>query len=208
MTPALAAARVVIDRIPARELARRELDKPIYHAHDPNPVMAALNAVVGWLVDWAGRAADHVPGRWPGLVALAALVVALIVAVRLRAGPLRREAGRAVVPAGEEPRTAEQFRAAARRHAEAGEWPAAVADRMRALATELEDRGVVGRLPGRTADELAAEAGAALPARAAGLRDAARRFDALWYGGRPGGAADYRAVAAVDDAIRGVRAPA
>ena len=39
---------------------------------------------------------------------------------------------------------------------------------------------------GRTADEFAAEAGRALPVHAEALRDAARQFDEIRYGQRPG----------------------
>jgi Domain of unknown function (DUF4129) len=38
--------------------------------------------------------------------------------------------------------------------------------------------------PGRTADEAAAAAGAAVPSCAASLRQAAQVFDEIWYGGR------------------------
>ena len=56
---------------------------------------------------------------------------------------------------------------------------------MRAIVRELETRGVLEPRPGRTADEVAREAGAAVPAVAADLRTAATVFDEVWYGGRP-----------------------
>ena len=55
---------------------------------------------------------------------------------------------------------------------------------------------------GRTADEMAAEAGLALPAEAAALRDAARMFDDICYGERPGTAAGYALVSDLDTRIK------
>ncbi|WP_449066361.1 DUF4129 domain-containing protein, partial [Planomonospora algeriensis] len=57
---------------------------------------------------------------------------------------------------------------------------------LRAVARDLEERAVVEELPGRTADELAAEAGRALPGFAGELAEAARLFDDVTYGDLPG----------------------
>jgi len=46
--------------------------------------------------------------------------------------------------------------------------------------------------------ELAVEAGAAFPAEADGLTEAAQSFDAVRYGGRPGTEADYRTIRDLD----------
>jgi hypothetical protein len=66
-----------------------------------------------------------------------------------------------------------------------GQFAEAVREWMRAIVRELETRGVLEPRPGRTADEVAREAGAAVPAVAADLRTAATVFDEVWYGGRP-----------------------
>jgi hypothetical protein len=66
----------------------------------------------------------------------------------------------------------------------------------------MEERGVLESRPGRTADEAAAEGGAALPECAAGLRSAAQVFDDVWYGGRPATPAHDQALRELDDALR------
>lgn len=52
--------------------------------------------------------------------------------------------------------------------------------------------------PGRTADEAATEAGWALPAHADRLRTAARTFDDVTYGGRPGTEPAYALLTSLD----------
>ena len=55
---------------------------------------------------------------------------------------------------------------------------------------------------GRTADEFAAEAGRALPVHADALRDAARQFDEIRYGQRPGSRAGDERLSELDRRIR------
>jgi hypothetical protein len=76
---------------------------------------------------------------------------------------------------------------------------------MRAVAATLEERGVLDRRPGRTAHEIAAEAGAARPQAAPALAAAASTFDAVVYGDRGALAADYEKVVAADDAVAATR---
>ena len=54
---------------------------------------------------------------------------------------------------------------------------------------------------GRTADEFAAEAGRALPVHTDALRDAARQFDEIRYGQRPGSRAGYERLSELDRRI-------
>ncbi len=54
---------------------------------------------------------------------------------------------------------------------------------------------------GRTANEMAEEAGAALPAETAALREAALMFDDICYGGRPGTPEGYALVSELDTRI-------
>jgi uncharacterized protein DUF4129 len=72
---------------------------------------------------------------------------------------------------------------------------------VRAIAAELEERGVLPPRAGRTADEFAAEAGQALIAHADALRDAARIFDEVCYGQRPGSRAAYQRLSELDRQI-------
>ena len=126
-------------------------------------------------------------------------------ALRLKVGPLgRREAREQALFSGRA-RTAAEHRAAADAHAAAGEWADAVRERLRAVVRSLEERAVLDQRPGRTADEAAAEAGAALPAVAAELRRAARLFDDVWYGGRAAGPESDAALRAVDEQVRAAR---
>ena len=87
--------------------------------------------------------------------------------------------------------SARDHRENAERQAAAGDFTAAIVESVRAIAVDLEERGVFPARVGRTADELAAEASRVLPDHAAGLRDAARLFDDVRYGERAGTAAGY-----------------
>jgi len=99
--------------------------------------------------------------------------------------------------------TARQHRGAARAAAERGDWQVASIEAMRAVARELEERHVLDPRPGRTADELAREAGVELPNARTALIEAATAFDAVAYGGRPGDRTSYDTVRRADDAVRG-----
>jgi hypothetical protein len=70
---------------------------------------------------------------------------------------------------------------------------------------ELEERGILAPRLGRTADELAAEAGRLLPALGTDLGSAARLFDDVRYGDRDGTPAGYALVKRVDAEIRSAR---
>jgi hypothetical protein len=197
-----------LTRESAREAARRELSKAIYHRDDPTPAARA----VAWLVDTTGRwleaAVAASPGGLVGIVGLLALGVLAVVALRLRTGPLAPTARRPPALFGGTGDSAADHRRAADRHAADGRWAEAVRARLRAVVRELEDRGVLDPRPGRTADEVAAAAGVALPALATDLRRAARLFDEVWYGGRPASAAADAALRLLDERVRTARAPA
>ncbi|KUL51679.1 hypothetical protein ADL22_05920 [Streptomyces sp. NRRL F-4489] len=193
---------VRISRVPAREAAERELSDPRYHQHDPNPIQRALN----WLWDRVGElfhtAAGATPGGWAGLLALVAFVLLLVIALRLRLGAVRRTPATRGSLFADTPRTAAEHRTAAERHAAEGRWNEAVQDRMRALVLALEERALLTPGPGRTADEAAGEAGLVLPAYAARLRGAARTFDEVAYGGRPGTERAYAQLTDLDTELQ------
>ncbi|MFI2241441.1 DUF4129 domain-containing protein [Streptomyces chrestomyceticus] len=194
---------VRVPRVPAQEAAERELADPRYHQNDPNLLQRALD----WLWDRIGdlfeAAAGATPGGWTGLLAIVLVVLLLAVALRLRLGALRRtptSGGGALF--GDRPRTAAEHRAAAERHAADSRWTEAVQERMRAIVLALEERTLLAPGPGRTADEAASEAGRVLPAHAERLRAAARAFDDVTYGGRPGTAQEYAALSTLDTDLR------
>ena len=201
----IGSAPVELARDEAARLAREELAKQVYRDAGPGLVQR----VVGWLIERAGKLFDEVagvsPGGYAGIAVVLLLVVAAVVAVRLKVGPLgRREAGEQALFSGRA-RTAAEHRAAADAHAAANEWAEAVRERLRAVVRSLEERAVLDERPGRTADEAAAEAGVALPAVAAELRRAARLFDDIWYGGRPAGPESDAALRGVDEQVRAAR---
>ncbi|MFG2212899.1 DUF4129 domain-containing protein [Streptomyces sp. NPDC048638] len=189
---------VRVPRLPAREAAERELSDPRYHQHDPNPVQQALN----WFWDRVDglftAAADATPGGWIGLLAVVAVVVLLIGALRLRLGALRRTPSTGGTLFTDVPRTAMEHRSAADRLAAGGQWNQAVQERMRAIVLALEERALLTPGPGRTADEAAAAAGRAFPTHAGRLSAAARAFDDVVYGGRPGTEREYALLTALD----------
>lgn len=192
-------------RAPAREAAERELSEPAYHEHDPNPLQQALDWFWQRVEELLGAAAGASPGGWTGLLAITAIVLLLVVALRLRLGALRRTptTGTPLIPA--RPRTAAEHRAAAEAHAAHSEWTAAVQERMRAIVVALEERALLTPAPGLTADEAAAEAGRSLPGHAERLRSAAHLFDAVTYGRRPATAEEYDRLSALDTDLKNTR---
>nr|WP_254395703.1 DUF4129 domain-containing protein [Streptomyces sp. AC512_CC834] len=189
---------VTIPRDPAREAARRELSKGMYHENDPSWFQRALNTFWDWIDELLGRASTATPGGTLGLVVIIVAVVAVLGALWWRLGtPLR---GPVSAPAlfDDRPRSAADHRAAAQAHAAQAHWNQAVQERMRAVVRALEERALLDIRPGRTADEAATEAGRSLPAHSDRLRAAARDFDDVTYGGRTGTEESYRRLAELD----------
>ncbi len=188
-----------VDRDTAHEAAQRELAKPIY----PRPSL--FDRLYQWLDDLLYRltqAASTVPGGWFTVTVLAIiLVVAVVIAVRMarRAMRVNRSDHRLFAVAE---LTAAAHRAAAEQHASRGEWAAAVRERLRAIARHLEECGALSPVPGRTAGELARDAGAVFPTVSSQFTFAATVFNDVAYGEMPGSPEDYRLVADLDDRLR------
>jgi hypothetical protein len=196
---------VELSREAAQEAAREELAKQVYRDAGPGLTERALRWVVEQVSDLLDEVAGVSPGGYAGVAVLLLLVVVAAVAIRLKVGPLaRREATDQSLFVGRE-RSADEHRAAADAHAAAGRWAEAVRERLRAVVRSLEERAVLEPRAGRTADEAAAEAGAALPGCAADLRSAARLFDDVWYGGHSVGPEGDAALRALDDKVRAAR---
>ncbi|MET9827539.1 DUF4129 domain-containing protein [Streptomyces sp. NPDC006349] len=189
---------VTIPRDPAREAAQRELSKGMYHENDPSWFQRALNAFWDWVGELFGKASTATPGGTLGLVVVIVAVVALLGALWWRLGTPRRAPASAPALFDDRPRSAADHRAAAQAHAAQGHWNQAVQERMRAIVRSLEERALLDIRPGRTADEAATEAGLALPAHGDRLRTAARDFDDVAYGGRPGSEQSYRRLCELD----------
>ncbi|MER6530942.1 DUF4129 domain-containing protein [Streptomyces sp. NPDC001508] len=189
---------VTVGRDPAREAARRELAKRMYHENDPSLLQRAMNAIWDWLGKVLDTAASATPGGTLGLIVVVLAVIAVLAALWWRLGTPRRHPAAAPALFDDRPRSAAEHRAAAEAHAAQGHWNQAVQERMRAIVRALEERALLDVRPGRTADEAASEAGRALPAHTDRLHAAAREFDDVTYGGRRAGRQAYDRLAELD----------
>ena len=190
---------IEIDRDAAHDAAQNELNKPIY------PRSSLTQQFLDWIDELLYRLAyegSTVPGGWFTISVLAILVVvAVIVAVRIARRAMRtdRDAGDALF--GRTELSAAEHRATAEQYAAQGDWAAAIRHRLRAVARHLEETGTLNPVPGRTATELARDAGAALPALAGELAAAATMFNDVTYGEQPGTEDDYRRIADLDSRL-------
>lgn len=193
-----------LGRDEAARLARVELARPVYAGEEEPWVQRGIRWLLERIGELLDRAAGTSPLGWFGLLGVAVLIALVVIAVRRRTGSLGR--GTESDPLfGTGARSAGEYRADADRFAAAGAWAEAVRARLRALVRDLEDRGLLDVRPGRTADEVARDAGRALPSVAADLRVAARIFDDVWYGGRAADQAAYRRMTEIDDASSAAR---
>ncbi|MGW0841288.1 DUF4129 domain-containing protein [Streptomyces sp. NPDC002787] len=190
---------ITLPRDPAREGARRELSKGMYHENDPSWYERAMDAFWDWLDKLFGAASTATPGGTLGLVVIVLAVLALLGALWWRLGTPHRAPASSAVLFDDRPRSAAEHRAAAEAQAAQGHWNQAVQERMRAVVRSLEERALLDARPGRTADEAASEAGRVLPAHTDRLRASARDFDDVTYGGRSAAEGTYRRLAALDD---------
>jgi hypothetical protein len=192
---------VDLGRDEAREAAVRELSDPAYVSDDPNPLQRALD----WILDRLGELFAGAGGMsgFTAIAIIVAVVVLIVIIIRLRTGRTGRALRSGAKVFGSTVMTAAEHRAAAEKAAAAGDLAEAVRERFRAVVRELEQRGVLDARAGRTVDEVAIEAGRALPVLADDLRGAAVQFDDVWYGGRPATAEGYQLVVSVDGRVRG-----
>ena len=189
-----------IDRDTAHEAAQRELAKPIY------PKASLTERLSEWLNDLIYRIAQEgaqLPGGWFTItLLLIILAVAIVVAVRIARRTMRTNRGGEHALFDSHELTAAQHRATAERYAAEGNWAAAIRHRLRAVARQLEEDGVLNPVPGRTATELAVDAGATLSELSGELMQAATAFNDVTYGERPGTEPAYRMIADLDRHLR------
>jgi Domain of unknown function (DUF4129) len=189
-----------IDRDAAHQAAQHELAKPIY------PKASLTERLLDWLDELLYRLADagsSVPGGWFTVsVLLILLAIAIIVAIRIARRTMRTNRGREYALFGDHVLSAAEHRATAEQYAAEGNWSAAIRHRLRAVARQLEERSILDPVPGRTATELARDAGRAIPNLAVELSRAAEAFNDVTYGERPGTEAGYRMVSDLDDHLR------
>jgi hypothetical protein len=193
-----------VTRDGAQHAAQHELSKAIYHRNsDPLAVRAVRG--FGHLIDRAlGAALKHAPSGSIGALAVVVIVL-VVVAVGLivwRVGLPRRSASQgSVLPAGR-PSSAADHRWLSEQAADRADWHTAVIERMRAIARELEERRVLDARAGRTATELAREAGRVLPNAVGALSAAADTFNAIAYGGGTADASDVEVMVVADGLVR------
>ena len=191
---------IEIDRDAAHEAAQRELAKPIY------PKASLTERFSGWLNELIYRIAQEgssLPGGWFTVsILLIVLAVAIVVAVRIARRTMRTNRGGDHALFDMQELSARQHRATAEQYAAVGNWTAAIRHRLRAIARQLEEDGVLNPVPGRTATELAKDAGAAVPDLAGELLQAANAFNDVTYGERPGTEPAYRMIADLDSHLR------
>ncbi|MGW4064850.1 DUF4129 domain-containing protein [Amycolatopsis sp. NPDC004747] len=193
---------VDIDRDAARRAAEQELSDPKYRDARPG----FLQQIGQWLGEQLEKllnsVSSGVPGGIFGVVLIVALLIVLVVVIRLRTGKIARAARAGRVVFGGQRKSAADYRRAAAEAAAAGRFDDAVRDRFRAVVRALEERALLDTRSGRTADEAAAEAGLLLPNVADRLRQGARLFDDVHYGGRDGTEAAYQALTELDERCR------
>jgi hypothetical protein len=190
-----------IGRDPARRLAQEELSKAIYH--QTSILQSVEQAIVSFLQKVFDGASRVTPGGWWTVVALATLAVVIGSVVAMRLGPLARSASRTapLLEPGISPLTARQLRDAAEAGAAAGDYGTAILQRLRAITAACEERGILVPAAGRTADELAAQAGMSFPGHARDLAGAARLFDQVRYGAGTGTREGYEQLRDLDVAL-------
>ena len=190
-----------LTRESARDAARAELSRREYADAQPPLLVRLAGRLVRELGELLDGAAAAVPGGRLGLLILLALLGLLVAVVLSRVRPGRSGSGRAPLFAGSAELSAAQHRELAEAAAAEGRFAEAVRERLRAVVRDLEARGVLDPRPGRTAGEIARDAGAAVPEVAADLRRAAGTFDEVWYGGRTADASSYAVLVEVDDRV-------
>ena len=194
-----------MDRDAAHQAAQNELAKPIYSKG------SAVQQLDEWLSEKLYRllqATSKMPGGWlTATVLFVLLAIAVAVAIHVARRTMRTRRGGDYQLFEAAPLTAAQHRATAESFAAEKNWAAAIRHRLRAVARQLEEAGVLNPNPGRTANELARDAGEVLPHLASELSSAAMAFNDVTYGERPGTQAAYQMIADLDDHLRS-RSPA
>jgi Domain of unknown function (DUF4129) len=185
----------------ARHWAAQELAHPAYASARPSLTSRFLH----WLEDHLGFGSNGT-GLGTGqlltlLLVLAALVVVAIILVRrgVRFGVSGTDGAPDVL--GGTTLTGAQHRSSAEQATAQGRYADAVREWMRAIARRLDERALLDPRPGRTADELAAEATELLPALAEHLRAGARIFDDVSYGSISADAGQAEQLRVLDAAV-------
>ena len=190
-----------LTRESARDAAREELSRPQYEDAQPPLLVRLAGRLLRELLELVDGAAAAVPGGRVGLLLLLALLGLFVAVVLSRVRPGSGGRRQAPLFEGSAVLSAAEHRALAESAAAEGRFADAVRERLRAVVRDLEARGVLDARPGRTAGEVARDAGSAVPATAEDLRRAAHVFDEIWYGGRTADASSYAVLVEVDQRV-------
>lgn len=202
----LAEPPVDIGRDQAAAEAAEELSKTAYRQSGNSLVERALTKVLEWIGDLLNSLTGSSPNGHAGLAMLIGLIGLIVVVVLWRAGVLRTShRSRQAVFDTAKPRTAAEYRVQAEQEAASGRYTEAIRSRFRACVAELTERTILDERPGRTAYEVVADAGRAVPDLREVLQPAAQVFAEVVYGNRPGTPERYAAVVTADGAARTAR---
>ena len=194
-----------LGREAARRAAREELSDRRYTDAQPPLITRIIGRVIREFLELLAKAAEGAPGGTAGLLLLLALLVLLAAVVFVKLGPPgRRQVAAPLFGTGRE-LSADEHRQLAEQAAAEGRWADAVRERLRAVVRELEARGVLEARPGRTAGEVARDAGSVVPSIAADLHRATTVFDEVWYGGRTADPTSYAVLVEVDGTVAATR---
>jgi hypothetical protein len=188
----------------ARRWAAEELSQAEYRDAAPGWLETLWEDFVEWFssLDGSAEAGSTVPSPVIGIV-IALIIAAAVVIAKPRLNPKARRAKEVFEPASV--LTATDYRQRAETYAAAGNWGDAVVDRFRAIVRSAEDRAILDPQPGRTADEVARDLALPFSGEARRLVRAAATFDAVRYGNTAADAADYQAMAGVDNALEALK---
>jgi hypothetical protein len=187
----------------AARAAHQELHDRVYQQAKPTLLQRAFSTVWRWLSDAYHQITSATPGGALGLL-LIIVVIAAVVLVLLRRRSASGRIRRVDVTGLDLPAelSSQELRSLADRLAAQQDWAGAVRARLRTVVRLLEERGVLDPRPGRTAAEVAAEAGAVRPDLRAPLWEGALTFGEIWYGRRRATSADHDVLLALDTAAR------
>ncbi|MEV7694790.1 DUF4129 domain-containing protein [Microbacterium sp. NPDC089189] len=204
------AAPLIPDGEEGRRWAEQELSDTAYRTAEPTPIDRVAQAIGDAIGSLFSGGAPGGLGAVFAVVAAVVLVAIVVLALLVWGRPRTRARSRAARTAtlfGEETaRSARQLRDDAERQARAGAWDEAIATAVRALARDLDERGLVETAPGATVHAFARQAGRVFPDEAAALHSCASDFDDVRYLRRPGTPEAYERVRAVDGRLRAERA--
>ncbi|WP_290473533.1 MULTISPECIES: DUF4129 domain-containing protein [unclassified Leifsonia] len=191
----------------AQEWIREELARPEYQAAKPTWFDLASKAVSDWINSLLqGPTGDAGPVLLLVVVlVIAALIVAAFVIFGRPRINRRSSLDRRPLFGADDVRSAHELRQSAQEAASGGDWVLAIEEQFRAIAVGLDERTLVAVTPGTTATHFAATAAAVLPAEREQLTEAARSFDAVRYLDRPGTAAAYQQLVALDQRLQQAR---